>query len=578
MSVRKLLLLTLAVCLIAAAGTVLTVRLLQSGGGEPGNAGKATTGNGKAVSTAPAFAYTTERQLVLMRGDDVLAKVSRPFDKADSAKNQVAWTADGNYVTMLAGAPLLQKEPDAEELITVDTRTGEQRRHPCPKCSTIVAAGPAGVLAGGDSGYLRFDLDRPGDGKPVDGLPVTQAPSFSPALLAGTEHLTLIREPTYAEDGTYEEGLTLSRPDGSNSVNAGFFESNDYMPVAAVGGKTERDTMFAVAARNNPGICFSAFPVYLIDAGGAITGTDLSAAAPPGFVANKAGGGMDVNDLWWDSERRLHASITSWTCDETKAAENEKEVPFSAARPWRLEGTKWVPEDPAPASSVRVLDQHSSLSLAIPDCVGPVAQPDLLTYCHTGKLDLVRDGARRTLADGVLAVYTAPVAAQAPPAQPVDIGRLAGAAVPGLCEHPAGTLVGGSLPGIAELEGGVQLLAVQSPAQAGALVAAGDLTGDGKNETAAVFGCSQGGVSWPNAVVVYSPDFTVMGAVDLGGLVSAEHSDVKRVEVGNGRVLVHWMSYEGAGTCFQQWTASIRWDGRQLKVEDQAETRTVPGC
>jgi hypothetical protein len=570
MSVRKLLLLALVVCVLAAAGTVLVLRLSRSGGG-----------NDKAVPTAPAFVYLTERQLVLVRGDDVLARVVRPFDKADPANNQVVWTADGSHVTMLAGARLLQKEVDAEELVTVDTRTGEQQRRPCPGCSEIVAAGRDGVLAGRARDHLRFDLDQAGDGKPVDGFPLAPSHGYAPALLAGTEHRTLIRQPTYADDGTYAQNLTLSRPDGSDSTNVGLFASNDYLPVAAIGGGTAQDTTFAVAARSQPGLCLSAFPLSLVDADGTVTPTDVSAAAPPGFVPGKAGGGMEVHDLWWDADRRLHASITSWTCDDTKPDQSAEKVLHSAARLWRLDGTKWALEDPAPASSVRRLDEHSTLSLAIPDCIGQVAQPDRATYCTTGKLDLVRDGSRRTLAEDVLAVHTAPPIAQVPPshaAPPVDVGSLADAAVPSLCGHPAGTLASGSLPGIPDSAGHVQLLAVQSPDEAAGTVAAGDLTGDGKNETVAGFGCSQGGVNWPNAIVVYSPDRTVMGAVNLGDLVPAEHSDLKRLEFADGHVLVHWSSYEGAGSCFRQWTATLRWENRRLAVGDRTAVTTAPGC
>ena len=145
------------------------------------------------------------------------------------------------------------------------------------------------------------------------------------------------------------------------------------------------------------------------------------------------------------------------------------------------------------------------------------------------------------------------------------------APVPSLCEHPAGTLVDGSLPGIPEQQGYVELLA-RHGASASTLVF-GDLTDDGVVDTAAVFGCSQGGVNWPVYLVLYTPGPKILGVVDLGAVTPAEHVDVKRMTVKSGDVMLEWQSYEGATFCISTWSARIHWDGKKPAV--LGLTRTV---
>jgi hypothetical protein len=86
---------------------------------------------------------------------------------------------------------------------------------------------------------------------------------------------------------------------------------------------------------------------------------------------------------------------------------------------------------------------------------------------------------------------------------------LSNAPVPSLCGHPAGNLVNGSLPLNPAPDGSdvghVTLRDVRG---------VGDIDGDGQPETAAAFGCNQGGIGWPEWIVVYHQDLTVAGAVD----------------------------------------------------------------
>jgi hypothetical protein len=328
MSLRKVFLLALVACVVAA---VVTVLVLRKDNGVTAEQPKA------ADPAAPAYAYTTEREFVLMRGESVVMKVARPFDRDRSNTHQVAWTISGNYVALLAGAALLQEPPETEELIAVDTRTGEQQRRRCPRCSELTAVGRDGVLAAVPGGHIRFDLDKPGDGAPVS-LSAPPSKGYSRTFLASTEHLVLTRQTIQVGASSFRDRLELLRPDGANGRNLGFFESA--MSAAAVGGPAESDSSFAVAVSHSPGLCFNASSIFLITADGRSRETNLSAAEPPGFVPNEAGGGIAVHDLWWDTDRGLHTSVSSWTCDESKPDEATKKVLRGPARLWRLDGSK----------------------------------------------------------------------------------------------------------------------------------------------------------------------------------------------------------------------------------------------
>ena len=107
---------------------------------------------------------------------------------------------------------------------------------------------------------------------------------------------------------------------------------------------------------------------------------------------------------------------------------------------------------------------------------------------------------------------------------PVDATQLLGAPVPQLCEHPAGTLVEGILPGMARHDGIVSVLQdLAAPATEGNILAAfGGLTGAGPLDAAVAVQCDQGGVTWPQHVLLYGPGPELIGAYDLR---AADNSD-----------------------------------------------------
>ncbi len=159
------------------------------------------------------------------------------------------------------------------------------------------------------------------------------------------------------------------------------------------------------------------------------------------------------------------------------------------------------------------------------------------------------------------------------------LARLSTAEVPSLCGHPAGRLVDGSLPGLPPDMGHVALLSPRSPDKTEAIIATGDLTGDARPDTAAVFSCNQGGVSWPHWVVLHDERLRVLGAVDLGALTTSGRGVVTRLAIDDQRVTMDWSTHEGAGACERTWTASIRVAGGEAGVEGQEQVGGAgPDC
>lgn len=63
----------------------------------------------------------------------------------------------------------------------------------------------------------------------------------------------------------------------------------------------------------------------------------------------------------------------------------------------------------------------------------------------------------------------------------------------------------------------------------------------------AQYGCTAGGVGWPEVIVLYSHRNRLIGFVKLGNHAHAKHSQVNHWKVHGHTVKVKWVSYEGAG-------------------------------
>ena len=146
---------------------------------------------------------------------------------------------------------------------------------------------------------------------------------------------------------------------------------------------------------------------------------------------------------------------------------------------------------------------------------------------------------------------------------------LLSARAPAMCRHKSDRLVNGNLPGQSYTSGFVAIRLKGSEYSDVAIKPARtDLTGDGGSDTAAVFVCSAGGVSWPNVIAIYGPGTVLLGSVDLGDYVHAEHSDVTSMAAVAKTIKVHWMSYEGC--CFDKknWVGTLRYRGSRFAITE----------
>ncbi|MEV6283480.1 hypothetical protein [Kribbella sp. NPDC051770] len=152
----------------------------------------------------------------------------------------------------------------------------------------------------------------------------------------------------------------------------------------------------------------------------------------------------------------------------------------------------------------------------------------------------------------------------------VSAKSLLRAQAPAQCEHPSGPLVNGALPVADPLMQGyvsIRLKGVQyvSPLP----LATTDLNSDGVLDTVVAFSCSAGGVTWPETIAVYGPGPTLIGSVDLGDYVQAEHSAVDSFQVQGNRIAVRWTSYNGAAFDQQRWSGYLKLSDGKLTVTDR---------
>lgn len=121
---------------------------------------------------------------------------------------------------------------------------------------------------------------------------------------------------------------------------------------------------------------------------------------------------------------------------------------------------------------------------------------------------------------------------------------LLSAPVPSLCGHPAGRLVEGLLPGLAA--GVVWVFTDSSGAIPPGRVAYGALGEDLSSGAAVAVYCDQGGVGWPEAVVLYRPGPTYLGHVVLSELAPGRQQ-VEEITLSRGVVTVRFTDTYAAG-------------------------------
>lgn len=151
--------------------------------------------------------------------------------------------------------------------------------------------------------------------------------------------------------------------------------------------------------------------------------------------------------------------------------------------------------------------------------------------------------------------------------------QLLSAPVPSLCEHPPGRLVGGKLPGIDEQNGFVSLGFVTSPQEADNLLLFGDVDGSPGEEAVVVVDCNQGGVAWPQVILVYGDGPTLRSTIELSNSVPDPNgrARVEAMRLESGAVAVQWLtSRDGDAGCCSSLDASarIRLEGNRAVITD----------
>jgi hypothetical protein len=155
-----------------------------------------------------------------------------------------------------------------------------------------------------------------------------------------------------------------------------------------------------------------------------------------------------------------------------------------------------------------------------------------------------------------------------PPTSGDVLAKLPWVDVPSMCQQPAGKLTNGKLGGEKTDDPFAALLSISPYGPGKASVATGDLNGDAKADVMAGFVCSQGGVDWPNWVVAYDDQMTIIGSVDLGKITPASHANLASIQIADQQAKLKWATYEGANACLRQWTAKVRISDATAKVEE----------
>jgi len=163
-----------------------------------------------------------------------------------------------------------------------------------------------------------------------------------------------------------------------------------------------------------------------------------------------------------------------------------------------------------------------------------------------------RTVARRTLARRIVAFAAAAAAALAlavlNPGHAAaatrgltHVSQLRNAPIPASCDHKASTLRGYHRNFGPNGSRGFALLDIKH--------AVFFRPGNSTIQYAAVpLGCSAGGVSWPELLLVYAPGKRLLGHVNLGKIATMqEHEDVTKLTVRGHQVAVDWNGYDGAG-------------------------------
>ncbi len=151
--------------------------------------------------------------------------------------------------------------------------------------------------------------------------------------------------------------------------------------------------------------------------------------------------------------------------------------------------------------------------------------------------------------------------------------------VPALCEHGAGTLVDGTLPehlktGYPNAAAGLKLNKDGTPKGAYA-----DINGDGKDEAVITYVCDQGGVAWPDNLLIYDNDLNYITQVEdwtRNGMEPARRH-INQLEWTDDTVTVTWRAHgegESGAVATHELTGNLTLDGDKANLEMTGHRKT----
>jgi hypothetical protein len=272
------------------------------------------------------YSYATGDRVVVMRGDDVVARWS---PARDETTGRMVWTGDGNHVAFFADR-LESDELAARRLVTIDARSGAARALPCDNCSRIATAGRDVLFVSthDDGARARFAglrrLDLAAATPPVD-VPTDLPRLDHVSIFSGTNAEILLQ-------GVDREGSEIYlrvRADGTTSpvgtvVNARRDRKGQTflreLVDAAVAGDHEGNAVYAVAGgfQGRDGACERAAEVFVaLPSRQRTVPTDLSLATPTATGGQPTS--TTVLSVWWDHDHRLHAAVLAGVCGRAAA-------------------------------------------------------------------------------------------------------------------------------------------------------------------------------------------------------------------------------------------------------------------
>ena len=216
-----------------------------------------------------------------------------------------------------------------------------------------------------------------------------------------------------------------------------------------------------------------------------------------------------------------------------------------------------------------------------PNFTGPSATPDVSE--ETGSSDTEDDGAGAEDSEQAPSTATVTEKAQKPATagenKIIPVEDLYSLWVPALCEHGAGTLVDGTLPehlktGYPNAAAGLKLNKDGTPKGAYA-----DINGDGKDEAVITYVCDQGGVAWPDNLLIYDNDLNYITQVEGWTRYGMEPArrHINQLEWTDDTVTVTWRAHgegESGAVATHELTGNLTLDGDKANLEMTGHRKT----